>query len=80
MIFETDEKLYSTLEENIKYFRNKAGLSQKELSEKSGVSLSYISKLESHVCMKNVSISILNRIANALDIRLARLFEKRPKF
>jgi len=43
----------------------------------SGISMSYLSKLESNATIKSVSISALNSIANALDIRLVRFFEKR---
>ncbi len=78
MIFNSDEQLYSTIGVNIKYFRKRAGMTQYELSKKSGVSLSYISKLESQKCFKSISISTLNSIANVLDIRLIRFFEKRP--
>lgn len=77
MIFHSDKELYSVIGKNIKFFRTKSGLTQKELSEMSGISMSYLSKLESNATIKSVSISALNSIANALDIRLVRFFEKR---
>lgn len=45
--------------------RKKAGLTQAELSEKTGISQSDISRLENG--SRNPTIALLNRIANALN-------------
>jgi len=78
MKFTSDSELYKTIGSNIKYFRERRKLTQPELAELAGISLSYISKLEAENCEKSVSISTLNSIANALDVRLIRFFERRP--
>ncbi len=48
--------------------RNKKGLTQKELAEKSGTKQSAIARLESG--KYNPSLSFLNKIAKALDIKI----------
>lgn len=44
----------------IKQFRKKMGMTQKELSEKSGISRPYISKLENNECIIIKSSSALS--------------------
>ena len=51
----------------IKQFRKKMGMTQKELSEKSGISRPYISKLENNECII-IKSSTMVAIANALDV------------
>ena len=77
MKFNSDKELYETIGTNIKFFRKKAGITQQELADIAGISISYLSKIEASGCDKSISISMLNNIANALDIRLIRFFEKR---
>jgi len=56
----------------IRSLRNKAQLTQAELSKQAGVSTSFISQLErSHT---DVTISTLNRICAALDTTIGHLF------
>ena len=50
----------------IKQFRKKMGMTQKELSEKSGISRPYISKLENNECII-IKSSTMVAIANALQ-------------
>ena len=75
MRFENDVELYRTIGANIKNYRRKANISQAKLAEDVGISLSYISKIEASGCDKSVSVSVLNQIANALDIEITKLFE-----
>lgn len=56
----------------IKEIRTEKGLTQKELSELSGVSSSYIGDLERNE--KEPTISILCRIAKALEVDIKELF------
>lgn len=56
----------------IKEIRIKRGLTQKELSKLSGVSESYIGDLERNE--KEPTISILCRIAKALEVDIKELF------
>ena len=54
----------------VQYFRRKANLSQEQLAEKSGLSYSTISHIESTACY---TMSLLYRIAQALDIEPKQL-------
>lgn len=54
--------------------RGQKKISQLSLSLKAGVSKSYLSDLENG--RRNPSVLVLNRIASALKIPLASLFEK----
>ena len=77
MFFRTDTELYDEIGANIKHFRKEAGLTQQDLADKAQISISYLSKLEAVGCKKSISISMLNNIANALEIELVRFFERR---
>ena len=77
MRFDNDEQLYASIGKNIKIYRNKMGLTQQQLSEKSGISMSYLTKLESAKCEKSISISLLNIIANTLDVDITKFLEER---
>lgn len=57
----------------VRELREKAGLSQEELSEKSGVSRTIISGLESGK-IKNSTAITLKKIADALGVQIADLF------
>ena len=68
MQFSTEEELYKVIGANIKHFREEANLTQIQLAEKLQISISYLSKLEASGCNKSLSISVLNHIANTLNI------------
>ena len=76
MFFENDEKLYAVIGKNIKKYRISANLTQVQLSNKTGISLSYLTKLESEKCDKSVSLSMLNLLANTLDVCIIKFFEE----
>ncbi len=61
-----------TLNENIKRFRKEAGLTQKALAGKSGLSFSMISKLESGE-QSNPSFETIKKIADVLKISPGKL-------
>lgn len=46
MHFESDTSLYHVIGANIKYYREQAKLTQIQLAEQSGISISYLSKIE----------------------------------
>ncbi|MBN2016097.1 DNA (cytosine-5-)-methyltransferase [Candidatus Dojkabacteria bacterium] len=54
---------------NIKKYREVAGLTQKELANKSGVTYSTITKIEAGI-IKNPTISQVSKISSYLDIRM----------
>lgn len=76
MQFSSETELYQVIGSNIKYYREKAGLTQIQLSEKLQISISYLSKIEAEGCHKSLSISILNQIANVLDVDIAEFFKE----
>ncbi len=55
------------------YLRQKRGLSQLELSVRSGVSKNYISDIENG--RRNPTITVLERIASGLGVSLEKLFQ-----
>ena len=78
MIYLTDTELYRRIGQNIKKYRLISGLNQQQLADKAQISLSYLSKIESAKCSKSMSISVLNQIANVLDVRIESFFEGEP--
>ena len=75
MYFSNDSDLYRVIGRNIKYYRENSKLTQVQLAEMSGISVSYLSKIEATGCNKSLSISVLNEIANALNIEITNFFE-----
>lgn len=75
-MFKTDEELYRTISNNIKRFRQTAGLTQQELADKATISISYLTKIEAESCNKSLSISTLNQIANALNIEITEFLKE----
>ncbi len=63
------------LKDNIKKYRDNKGLGVNELARRAGVTGPYISSLESGI-KTNPSRSVLNRIAEALDVKIADLLEE----
>ena len=62
----------NSIGENIKYYRKLKGMNQKELSNKLGVSTSYLQKLELGQ-KDNPSLEIKIKLSNVLDIPLDEL-------
>jgi len=57
-----------TFGKELRKFRKKAGLSQRDLAEKSGITRSYISKIEKNRMVNFPSIPIIESLAEALGI------------
>lgn len=77
MYFQDDSKLYSVIGKNIKQYRTAAQLTQLQFADKLGISLNYLTKIESAKCDKSLSLSLLNHIANTLSIEITDFFEER---
>lgn len=75
MRFESDTSLYHVIGANIKHYREQARLTQMQLAEQAGISISYLSKIEAAGCV-NLSISALNQIANALNVDIINFFKE----
>lgn len=76
MHFENDTDLYRIIGTNIKYYREQSRLTQIQLAEQAGISISYLSKIEATGCNKSLSISVLNQIANVLNIDIINFFKE----
>lgn len=77
MQFLNEAELYKAIGSNIKYYREQAGLTQIQLSEQLQISISYLSKIEASGCSKSLSISVLNHIANTLNVDITEFFKRR---
>lgn len=76
MHFENDTDLYRIIGTNIKYYREQSRLTQIQLAEQAGISISYLSKIEATGCNKSLSISVLNQIANVLNVDIINFFKE----
>lgn len=70
-----DNYYFDLIRYNIKKEREKAGLTQQQLADKAGFTMNYLAKIESPKMQRGVSIVILGRIADALNIDIRKLFE-----
>ena len=75
-MFFSDKDLYENIGKNIKKYRVDKNLTQLQLCERVGISLSYLSKLESSCCNKSISISCLNSIATVLNVEIENFFKE----
>ena len=64
---------------NVEFYRKLENLTQAELAERSGVGISAISRLENSNLYTNSELLTILKIAIALDINPAKLFEFRTK-
>jgi len=76
MHFSNDADLYQVIGTNIKHYRELAKLTQVQLAEQAKISISYLSKIEAAGCNKSLSISVLNQIANVLDVEITEFFKE----
>ena len=67
--------IYLIVATNIKKYRLKNNLTQKELAKISGYSYSYIRKIEGNNCPKNFSIQTIYNLAKSLNIDIEELFK-----
>lgn len=77
--FHDDYYYYDIVRKNIKKYRKIAGLTQQELADMIGVSMHYISQIESAKPYKYFTLVIIGRIADALNIDIKDLFEKQKE-
>lgn len=75
MYFKNDKELFKTIGNNLRIFRKRANLTQAQLAESVGISISYLSKIEANNCDKSISLSILNQIANFLEVDIIDFFK-----
>lgn len=76
MYFKNDSDLYHVISTNIKHYREQSKLTQVQLAEQTKISISYLSKIEAAGCNKSLSISVLNQIANVLNVEISEFFKE----
>lgn len=74
--FHDDYYYYDIVRKNIKKYRKINGITQQELADKIGVSMHYISQIESAKPYKYFTLIVIGRIADALNIDIKDLFDK----
>ena len=77
--FHDDYYYYDIVRKNIKKYRKMAGLTQQELADMIGVSMHYISQIESAKPYKYFTLVIIGRITDALNIDIKDLFKKQKE-
>ena len=71
-----DYYYYDIVRKNIKKYRKIACLTQQELADKIGVSMHYISQIESANPNKYFTLIIIGRIADVLGVPINNFFEE----
>ena len=69
---ESKEKILVTFGERVRKFRKEKGLSQEQLAFKADLHRTYIGMIER--AEKNITLLNIEKIANALDVNLQKLF------
>ena len=71
-----DEYYYSIIRKNVKKFRLKKGLTQQELANMTEMSREYICDIENESRNKHLTIAVLGRIAESLQIDITDFFKQ----
>ena len=71
-----DYYYYNIVRVNIRKFRLKKNLTQAKLAELASISSDYLCEIESLSKQKTFSIAVLGRIADALEVDIAKFFQK----
>ena len=71
-----DNYYFNVIRKNIKKYRKLRRLTQQQLADKCGLTMNYIAKIESDRMQRGFTISVLGRIADALEIDIRLLFDR----
>lgn len=71
-----DEYYYSIIRKNVKKFRLEQKLTQQDLADMTEMSREYICDIENESRNKHLTIAVLGRIAEALNVDITKFFEK----
>ena len=69
-----DEYYYQIIRKNIKRFRLSRGLTQQDLADMTDLSREYICDIENESRNKHLTIAVLGRIADAMNINIVNFF------
>lgn len=72
----TDEYYYDIIRDNIKKYRKEKNLTQQDLADLAGISRQYVTDIENENRNKHITIAILGRIADAMNVNIELLFRK----
>lgn len=71
-----DEYYYTLLRKNVKEIRKSKGLTQQDLADLTYLSREYICDIENEKRNKHPSLSVIGRLADALEVEIGLLFRK----
>lgn len=69
-----DEYYYKIVRKNIKRFRNERKLTQQDLADMTELSREYICDIENEKRNKHLTIAVLGRIAEAMNVHIVNFF------
>lgn len=72
----TDEYYYNIVRKNIKHYRLEKNYTQQQLADLAGISRQYVTDLENENRNKHITIAILGRIADCLNINIELFFRE----
>lgn len=72
----TDEYYYDIIRDNIKKYRKEKNLTQQDLADLAGISRQYVTDIENENRKKHITIAILGRIADAMNVNIELFFRK----
>ena len=70
-----DAYYFNVIRSNIKRIRESRNLTQQQLADKANITMNYLSKIESTKMQRGLSIVILGRLADALEVDIRELFK-----
>ena len=71
-----DEHYYKIIRKNIKKFRLSRELTQQDLADMTDLSREYICDIENDSRNKHLTIAVLGRIAEAMNVHIANFFQE----
>lgn len=72
----TDEYYYDIIRDNIKKYRKEKNLTQQDFADLAGISRQYVTDIENENRNKHITIAILGRIADAMNVNIELFFRK----
>lgn len=70
---------YNIFANNVRFYRKKLHYTQEILAEKADISISYIKQIESRREYKNISLSMMQKLAKTLNVSVQQLFTIKEK-
>ena len=74
--YDRDRYYYDIIRDNIKKYRKEKNLTQQDLADLAGISRQYVTDIENENRNKHITIAILGRIADAMNVNIELFFRK----